>query len=108
MTERIILVRRNDSFEKWQTITEEDFDAINHIDQVFDCYFSDGFEVYDIETLVDFGDWLTHNGYDIYDQEEYESVIEDQVDFLHSLEVNLQMKNKLFALRKEFFEEDGI
>lgn len=112
MTERIILARRNDSFSKWETITEEDLDAINHIDQVFDHYFSDGYDIYEIETLVDFANWFEDNGYDIYDQEEYESIVEDQVDFLHSPEINLQMKERLFSFRKEFLNEgdtkDGV
>ena len=108
MTERIILARRNDSFSKWETITEEDLDAINHIDQVFDHYFSDGYDIYEIETLVDFANWFEDNGYDIYDQEEYESIVEDQIDFLHSPEINLQMKEKLFCFRKQLLKENAL
>lgn len=109
MTERIILARRyNNSFSKWETITEEDLNAINHIDQVFDNYFSDGYDVYDIETIVDFTNWFQDNGYDIYDEEEYASIIDDQIDFLHSPEVNLQMKENLISFRNEICVKENL
>jgi hypothetical protein len=91
----IILVQSVDYDQNWQTITADDLDAIQHIDTMFDSFFSRHHAVFSLNTYVEFSEWIEDYGYDGYTAGEFDNFIREDFDFLHSPEVNNQMISQL-------------
>ena len=109
----IILVRSAKSDEKWRTITADVLDAIRHIDEAFDGFFSEYFDFFCLDTYAEFCEWNYSYDYDGYTIGEFDLLIQEEIDFLHSPEVNNQMISQLngwFAKYKRvgFEPDEGI
>jgi hypothetical protein len=91
----IILVRSADYSQNWQTITADDLDAIRHIDTMFNGFFSEHHDFFCLDTYAEFCEWIFGYGYERDTIEEFYQFTQDEIDFLHSPEVNNQMISQL-------------
>lgn len=91
----IILVQSVDYDQNWQTITADDLKAIQHIDTMFDGFFSRHHAVFSLNTYEEFSEWIEDYGYEGHTTAEFDEFIERDFDFLHSPEVNNQMISQL-------------
>jgi len=106
----IILVRSADYDQNWQTITADDLDAIRHVDKMFDYSLSERFDFFCLDTYAEFCEWIFGYGYEGHTIAEFDLLIQEEIDFLHSPEVNNQMISQLngwFAkYKRDGFEPD--
>lgn len=106
----IILVRSTDYDQNWQTITADDLDAIRHVDTMFDRFFSGHFDLFCLDTYEEFCEWIFSYGYEGHTIAEFDQLIQEDFDFLHSPEVNNVMISQLkiwFAkYKRDGFEPD--
>ncbi len=91
----IILVRSADYDQNWQTITADDLDAIRHVDKMFDYSLSERFDFFCLDTYAEFCEWIFSYGYEGHTIAEFNQLIQEEIDFLHSPEVNNVMISQL-------------
>ena len=110
----IILVRSANYDQNWQTITADDLDAIRHVDTMFESFFSQHHAVFSLNTYEEFSEWIEEYGYEGHTIAEFDQLIQEEIDFLHSPEVNNVMISQLngwFAKYKRrwgFEPDEGI
>ena len=98
MTNQIILVRPHNSLTaKWLTITDDDLDAINRVDEMFDGFFADNHEVFILTGYNEFLDWMDAVGQGLEDGDVYqfEAYLREQIDFLFYPQENEDIISRL-------------
>ena len=99
MPNQIILVRPTASAGcgKWLTVTDDDLDAINRVDEMFDGFFTDNHEVFILTGYNEFLDWMEavdrclEDG-DVY---QFEAYVREEIDFLFSPQENEDIISRL-------------
>ena len=99
MPNQIILVRPTVSAGcgKWLTITDDDLDAINRVDEMFDGFFTDNHEVFILTGYNEFLDWMeaVDRGLEDGDVYQFEAYVREQIDFLFSPQENEDIISRL-------------
>ena len=98
MTNQIILVRPHNSLTaKWLTITDDDLDAINRVDEIFDGFFTDNHEVFILTGYNEFLDWMDAVGRGLEDGDvyEFEAYVREEIDFLFHPQENEDIISRL-------------
>ena len=99
MPNQIILVRPTAlaGCGKWLTVTDDDLDAINRVDEMFDGFFTDNHEVFILTGYNEFLDWMEavdrclEDG-DVY---QFEAYVREEIDFLFSPQENEDIISRL-------------
>ena len=98
MPNQIILVRPHNSLTaKWLTITDDDLDAINRVDEIFDGFFTDNHEVFILTGYNEFLDWMDAVGRGLEDGDvyEFEAYVREEIDFLFHPQENEDIISRL-------------
>ena len=99
MPNQIILVRPTAlaGCGKWLTVTDDDLDAINRVDEMFDGFFTDNHEVFILTGYNEFLDWMDAVGRGLEDGDVYqfEDYVRGQIDFLFSPQENEDIISRL-------------
>jgi len=98
MPNQIILVRPHNSLTaKWLTITDDDLDAINRVDEMFDGFFTDNHEVFILTGYNEFLDWMDAVGRGLEDGDvyEFEAYVREEIDFLFHPQENEDIISRL-------------
>ena len=99
MPNQIILVRPTASAGcgKWLTITDDDLDAINRVDEMFDHFFTDNHYVFILTGYEEFLDWMeaVDRGLEDGDVYQFEAYVREQIDFLFSPQENEDIISRL-------------
>ena len=111
MTNQIILVRPHNSLTaKWLTITDDDLDAINRVDEMFDGFFADNHEVFILTGYNEFLDWMDAVGRGLEDGDVYqfEAYLREQIDFLFCPQENEDIISRLINWFMQYEAENQI
>jgi hypothetical protein len=100
MPNQIILVRptSNVGYGKWLTVTDNDLDAINRVDEMFDCFFTDNHDVWILTGYAEFLDWMkvpADSDLENLDVYQFEAYVRGQIDFLFSPQENEDIISRL-------------
>lgn len=97
MPNQIILVRPNASagYGKWLTVTDDDLDAINRVDEMFDHFFTDNHDVWILTGYDEFLDWMEAAGLESHNVYQFEAYVREQIDFLFSPQENEDIISRL-------------
>ena len=105
-----VILARPMKQSKWVTICEDDLDAINRIDELFDGFFHDHHEVFIITGQEEFLDWLDSAGLQDMDFFPFENYVKNNIDFLYSPTGNeaiITWLGSLFAKYKQDNQEES-
>ena len=100
MPNQIILVRPSSTagYGKWLTVTDNDLDAINRVDEMFDCFFTDNHDVWILTGYAEFLDWMkvpADSDLENLDVYQFEAYVRGQIDFLFSPQENEDIISRL-------------
>lgn len=99
MPNQIILVRPTAwaGYGKWLTVSDDDLDAINRVDEIFDAFFTDNYEVFILTGYDEFLDWMeaADSGLESHNVYQFESYVREQIDFLFSPQENEDIISRL-------------
>ena len=99
MPNQIILVRPNASAgcAKWLTVADDDLDAINRVDEMFDGFFTYNHEVFILTGYDEFLDWMeaVDRGLEDGSVYQFEAYVREQIDFLFSPQENEDIISRL-------------
>jgi len=99
MPNQIILVRPNSlaGCGKWLTVADDDLDAINRVDEMFDGFFTDNHEVCILTGYNEFLDWMDAVGRGLEDGDVYqfEAYLREEIDFLFHPQENEDIISRL-------------
>lgn len=109
MPNQIILVRPHAGlFPKWLTVTDDDLDAINRVDEMFDGFFTDNHEVCILTGYDEFLDWMEAAGLESHNIYEFEAYVRGQIDFLFSPQENEDIISRLVNWFMQYEAENQI
>ena len=99
MPNQIILVRPTAlaGDGKWLTVTDDDLDAINRVDEMFDGFFTDNHEIFILTGYDEFLDWMeaVDRGLEDSDVYQFEAYVREQIDFLFHPQENEDIISRL-------------
>ena len=112
MPNQIILVRPNASagYGKWLTVADDDLDAINRVDEMFDGFFTDNHDVFILTGYDEFLDWMeaADSGLEDGSVYQFESYVREQIDFLFSPQENEDIISRLINWFMQYEAENQI
>jgi hypothetical protein len=110
MPNQIILVRSNllACGGKWLTVTDDDLDAINRVDEMFDGFFTDKHDVWILTGYNEFLDWVEAADLQSHNVYQFEAYVRGQIDFLFSPQENEDIISRLINWFMKYDEPEIV
>ena len=110
MPNQIILVRPNANagYGKWLTVTDDDLDAINRVNEMVDGFFTYNHDVFILTRYDEFLDWMEAASLESCDIYEFEAYVREQIDFLFSPQENEDIISRLVNWFMQYEAENQI